>query len=430
MPVDEVQEALDRVVPSYDGRSGDWHAVVAAARSSTAPAALAEPRRRVWRPAFLAAGIAAIAVAGAVAILAAPWRDGPLATERALAALGHQPVVHAIVEQPSPHDTVIDPASGRERPGDAHRTEYWYDGERDTLRVRLLVGDKPLPGGEYLLSPEGFFTDRGVQRGQARPPQLDPALEGFASGYREALDSGEATVVGEEVVDGRAAVILRFALPPGPAGAQPSEEVAVDKDDYRPLRYRFSATPDRTLSWSEAPRVVEIETIPRDPRDFEPPQPGEPRPGGQTGVDERPLQPEEAASVLGRTVFWPGKAVEGVDLARIELMRLATTWTNGRVTEGHALVFQYGVDRRTAHLEGKRSLTMTEGTSTEETGPFNLGGSMPEPGALRLRGVGKTDSGEPEMWFGAMQRDGVYISFESPQRELIVAAAKSLVPLG
>ena len=81
-------------------------------------------------------------------------------------------------------------------------------------------------------------------------------------------------------------------------------------------------------------------------------------------------------------------------------MRLTTTWTNGRVTEGHALVFQYGVDRRTAHLEGKRSLTMTEGASTEETGPFNLGGSMPEPGALRLRGVGTTESGEPEMWLG------------------------------
>ncbi len=29
-----------------------------------------------------------------------------------------------------------------------------------------------------------------------------------------------------------------------------------------------------------------------------------------------------------------------------------------------------------------------------------------------------------------MQRDGVYISFESPQRELIVAAAKSMMPLG
>jgi hypothetical protein len=34
------------------------------------------------------------------------------------------------------------------------------------------------------------------------------------------------------------------------------------------------------------------------------------------------------------------------------------------------------------------------------------------------------------MWHGAMQRDGVYISFESPERDLIVAAAKSLVPLG
>jgi hypothetical protein len=371
----------------------------------------------------------AVAV-GVAALVAAPWRDNPLATERALAALGHEPVIHAIVEQPSPRQTVIDLPSGRER-GESPRSEYWYDDERDVLRVRLSVGGKLLPGAEFVHSPEGFFTDRGVQRDQTRPPQLDPALAGFASGYREALDSGEATVVGEEVVDGREAVILRFPLPPGPSGEQLSEDVAVDADEYRPLRFRFSSTadPDRTIPWSEAPRIVEIETIPRDPRDFEVPQGGEPRPAGQTGVDERTLAPAEAATALGRAVFWPGRAVEGVELAQIELMRLTTTWTDGRVTEGHALEFKYGADQRAAHLEGKPSLTITEGTSSEEPLRFDLGGSTPRPGELRLTGVGREEDGDPEMWFGAMQRDGVYISFRSPQRDLIVAAARAMVRL-
>ena len=34
------------------------------------------------------------------------------------------------------------------------------------------------------------------------------------------------------------------------------------------------------------------------------------------------------------------------------------------------------------------------------------------------------------MWFGSMQRDGIYVSFESPQRGLILAAAKAMVALG
>jgi hypothetical protein len=423
----ELEDRLERVADALPAPSSDSRD---RARSAALAGVPEKPRSR--RRAFLLVPAIALALGvGVVAFLAVQGRDGPLATERALAALGHQPVIHAIVEQPDARESVIlDLATGRERPGDSPRWEYWYDDERDYMRVRLSVGDKPLPGGEYLQTPEGFFTDRGVQRGQMRPPQLDPALEGFASGYRESLDSGEATVVGEAVMDGHEAVILRFSLPPGPSGEQRSEDVAVDADDYRPLRFRFSGPmAPGTSSWSEAPRVIEIETIPRDPRDFERPQPGEPRPGGQTGVDERKLQPAEAATALGRTVFWPGPAIDAVELAQIELMRLTTNWTDGRVTEGHSLVFQYGADRRTAHLEGRPSLFMTLGTSAQENPRYDVGGSTTQPGELRLTGVGRTDSGDREMWFGAMQRDGVYISFESRERELIVAAAKAMRPL-
>jgi hypothetical protein len=421
MPL-ELEDRLERVA---DALPVPTSASQERARSA-ALAALEQPPRRGRRRLVLLVPAVAVILAVVVAVLAAPWRDSPLATERALAALGHLPVVHAVVEHsPPPRQSVIDLASGRERL-EATRWEYWYDDERDLLRVRLSVGGKLLPGAEYLQSPEGFFTDRTVDRRNAKPPQVDPALARFASGYREALDSGEATVVGEEVVDDREAVILRFALPLGPSGEQFYEDVAVDADDYRPLRFRGSSN---GVPWSEAPRIVQIETIPRDPGDFEPPGPGEPRPAGQTGVDERTLTPSEAATVLGRPVFWPGRTVEGVELAEIGLRRLTTPWTDGRVTKGHALGFQYGADRRTAHFEGKPSLFMTEGTSAEANLRFDLGGPMLEPGELRLSGVGKSASGDPEMWFGAMQRDGVYISFESRQRHLILAAAKAMVPL-
>jgi hypothetical protein len=425
----ELEDRLERVadtLPTPTSESRDR------ARSA-ALAALAQPPRRRRRLVFLVPAAAVTVAVGAVAILAAPWRDSPLVAEHALAALGDQPVLHVIVEQSSPRETVIDLASGGERP-EAIRSELWYDDERDRLRGRLSWSGRP-PHLEYLHSPEGIFTDHGVERDQPGPPRLDPAMEGFASGYRKALDSGEATVVGKEVVDGREAVILRFSLPPRRKAARPQafEEVAVDADDYRPLRVRFGPLMS-SRPWSEAPSVVEIETIARDPRDFERPPRGEPRPQWRIGVDERRLEPADAATALGRPAFWPGRTVAGVELAQIVLVRLTTTWTDRDVTEAPALMFQYATDRRTAHREGKPSLIMMErtlvGDEVVDLGvPPQPGGSIPRPGELRLTGFGKTDSGDPEMWFGGMQRDGVYISFESKKRDLIVAAAKAMVRL-
>lgn len=422
---DRLERVAERLAPTSASRER--------ARSAALAALQQAPRRRPRRglPVLSAVAAVVIVIVGILALLAAPWRESPLTTERALAALGHHPVVHAIVEQPRPRASVIELATGRERP-EAHRSEYWYDDERDLLRVRLSVGGVPLPGGEYLHSPEGFFTDRGVQREQIRPPRLDPALGRFASGYKEALDNGEATVVGEEVVDGREAVILRFPEDQVSQDVRVAAyDVAVDADEFRPFRFRLSSNPDGSppSPWSEAPRVIEIETIPRDPSDFEPPHAGKPRPAGQTGVEERTLDPADAAAALGRPAFWPGRAIEGAELTQIELMRLTTRWTDGRTSEGHALVFQYGVDRRTAHLEGKPSLIVTESSSAEETPRFDFGGAMPEPGELRLTGFGNAGAVDAEMWFGSMQRDGMYISLESPQRSLIVSAAKAMIPL-
>ena len=73
---------------------------------------------------------------------------------------------------------------------------------------------------------------------------------------------------------------------------------------------------------------------------------------------------------------------------------------------------------------------MTLGTSAEENPRFGPLAPIPQPGELKLTGLGNADGSDVEFWFGGMQRDGVYISFESPQRELIVAAAKSMMPLG
>jgi hypothetical protein len=421
----ELEDRLERVAhtlptPTADSRDRARHAALAT---------FGRPRRR-RRPALLLIPAVLIVVAAATAaILAAPWGDSPLATERALAALGDQPVVHAIIEQPGPGGGVIDLESGEERPTEGQRTEYWYDDERDYLRARVSVGGRLQPGGEYLHTPEGFFTDVGVWRGP--PPSVDPALEKFASGYREALESGDARVVGEEIVDGRNALILRFPLPSDPSGVEPSQEVAVDRDTHRPLRFRlYSPFFLRKVPWSEAARIVLIETIPPDPGDFQRPEAGEPRPEKQTSALAGTVTPAQAATALGQPVFWPGRAVEGVQLAKIQLMRLTTEWTDGHTSHGQSLAFQYGADRRTAHLEGRPSLIMTQTTSAKENLRFGPLDPEPKAGELHLIGFSNPSRSDVAMWYGAMKRDGVYISFESRRREFIVAAARSMKPLG
>jgi hypothetical protein len=417
----ELEDRLARAADALPGPTTD-------ARERARRAALAAlPSRRRRRGLVLLAPAFVVLVAAAAVVLAAPWRHGPLTTERALAALGHLPVIHAVVQQPlerggepTPSISVVELATGRERPV-SQRTEYWYDEQRHELRVRLLVGGTLLPGAEYLQTPTGFYTDRGVQHPDHQS-ELDPALAAFATGYREALNSGTATVVGDEVVDGHDATILRFPVREDPAG-KVMEEVAVSKDDYRPLRIRwFSGEPP---AWSDAPRVIAIETVARDPRDFEAPTPGAPRPARQSGADVARLEPAQAANALGVTGFWPGAAVDGVNLDHIELTRLTTEWTDGRTTEAHALMLQYGDGTPS-------SLTLNEGTSAAETPFFQaLGGRADPPdGELQLMGTGRLAGGKAQMWFGSMKRGSVYISLRSSRREVIIAAAKALAPLG
>ena len=152
------------------------------------------------------------------------------------------------------------------------------------------------------------------------------------------------------------------------------------------------------------------------------------RPSEQIGVDARPLTPAEAATALAGPAFWPGPLVNDVELSQIEVVRLMTRWGGKRVTENRALVFQYGPGRGAGSSEPW--LTITEGTSAEETPRFGVSGEphLP-PGELRLTGFGHADGSDVDMWFASMQREGVYISLESPQRELILAAAGSMVRL-
>jgi hypothetical protein len=351
--------------------------------------ALERPGRRLPTGRILVAAAVAGAIALGVTLLPDRVADRSQmgVVELALAAVSDGPVLHAVIEVSEFDSTLIDLRSGQTTL-EVPRAELWFDGEQKRRRGRLTIGDSL------------------VFDGVGEASMLDPVLAGFASRYREALESGEARVVGETTVDGRRAVLLRIKLEPGLA-----EEVAVDAESYRPLQFRFVPGPGRDKSWT---RIVSIETIERNPRDFASPE----RPFPHSGLAEKQGQvtAAEASTALGRPALWPGRDIDGVDLRQIELLRVKTRWSDYRETTKPALVFDYG-----------EALKMSVGLSAYE---MPLVGPLPHQrvpdGKLRLIEMNRW----ADEWFGTLERDGLYFKFESPQRDLIVVAAKALKPLG
>jgi hypothetical protein len=385
--------------------------------------------RRRLRPGrrFAAAGVAATAVVVAIALLPGRLADESRVgvVERALAAVSDGPVLHAIVENEDSRAILVDLASGAETV-EPERHEYWYDAERRELRGRLTIGSEVL----------NEFSGR-----ISGPPPSERALV-FATGYREALEKGKARVVRWETVDGRRAPVLSIAVPAwrDPRSGQvvqPSftEEVVVDGETFKPLRFRHipgpevdpgpvepgaHITPAPVFWW----RVISIESIDRDDDDFKPGPPPFRWRGFAPSNDEK-VTPDEAATALGRPALWPGPELDGVPLERIGLVTTTITWMDGRETETPSLLIRYETPG-----EKGRWVWMEVGTSPETTPRFGpVDGERVPAGKVRLMEVEARDDRSIDMWFGNVQRDGVYINMQSPQRELIVAAAKALRPI-
>jgi hypothetical protein len=347
-------------------------------------------RRRVPTGRILVAAVAAGAIALAVTLVPGRVADRSEmgVVELALAAVSDGPVLHAVIEVSDFDSTLIDLRSGQTTL-EVPRAELWFDREQKRRRGRLTIGDSLVFDGVGEVS------------------MLDPVLAGFTSRYREALESGEARVVGELTIDGRRAVLLRFTLEPGHL----AQEVAVDPESYRPLQFRFVPGAGRDESWT---RIVSIETIERNSRDFASPE--QPFPRGGLAEKQGQVTVAEASTALGRPALWPGRHIDGVELRQIELLRVKTRWSDYRETTKPALVFDYG-----------DSLKISIGLSAYE---MPLVGPLPHQrvpdGKLRLMEMNRW----ADVWFGTLERDGLYLKFESPQRDLIVAAAKALRPLG
>ena len=157
MPLDVVQDALDRTVPTYAGRTGDWPGIVEAARRTSTPTS----RRRWVAP--------ALAVCAVVAAIALFWPNGESerVLERALAATDDGPVIHFAYRSGTYEFYDLERSESRRAPS-VH--EVWFDPSRG-LHLVARVDGKVI---EDLLLPPGRT-------------EVDRQFVGLAAAYRSAL---------------------------------------------------------------------------------------------------------------------------------------------------------------------------------------------------------------------------------------------------
>ena len=410
----DVKELIERMEPARTER-GDWSAVL---RDSEV-----RQRSALLRP---LAGVAAAAAALFALALFQPWEGkNPTLLERALAAVGDGPVLHVVLRGEW-GGTNVDLQTGARTPVYGEN-ETWYDPQRNLVHSVLRLGGV-------------------VQSEQLYEPIKTPEpLAALARDYREALRDGTARVTGEDVIGGERVswiTIHSEQLPDVADGRlhEWAQQVAVSQETAEPVATR--ETRDGKPGPFTGQRVLSLEMLPAGDGDFSKPDPESLesnafsfQPFGEA------LTVDDAAQVLGRQPLWAGRRLGDLELAgigetetrvfRSEPIRRdgqpvrKVDWSNV-VASARGIVLFYGElgddpstfrkddgplwDRpHVAIIEATKLLISPRG-----------GTYVPPDGSLFLRAGRQA---------GVLETDGIYVTIEAPDEDLILAAARALEPM-
>jgi hypothetical protein len=364
--------------------------------------------RPVRRPLALAAAAAVLLIGVSLASLAG---RGPTLTERALAAIGNGEVVHAVLRTEVPHNVVIELATGEELPTTVE-IESWFD--RRLGEVRTITHRNGEVVADALERDADAVSAVGpIEVDPRRAPSPGAALSAFLRDYRAALEAEEAQVVDAGMIDGRRVAWLQFEAPSGQV-----EQVAVDEQTGRPLRLRTlsSTGPRLGHEWD----VVSIATIPRAEEMFSEPGPLPAHPSAGSVRQSREASAAEASAELGRSVLWPGRVVEGLELVSLRIQVLARTYPDGTTELGRGVELIYAAaDSSGRYLRLQQSprpepaYRFTEGRLT-----FNFNPIPPE-GFVDLAAHG-------DAILGQLRADGVFLTLEASERSVLLSAAANM----
>jgi hypothetical protein len=357
-----------------------------------------EPRARRGQRAWLVSATAAVAATAAVLIVSVVPSGRTGLADRALAAIGSDRVLHAVVARSVGDDRTVELSTAS-----AVLTQLtvasWFDEQTGRLHVIERRNGAPIA--------DAITVSRaGARAGSLR---LDPALALFLTGYRQALRQHALRSVGTGVVAGRQVrwLLLVDARPAG-------ERVAVDAHSFLPVVIQ---QPDGTR-WS----VIRIESLPLARADMRAPRQRPPAPTQGTVLRQRPGSPSAATGLLGVPLLEPTSTPRGFRFLAIRLETLVSAYPR---SSGHQPTRSSGVRVVYRSTSGLR-VEVAEATRPLPAYGFSAGltfgfDPVPAPGWLQETAVG---SG----WIGQLHAGGLYITITAPDPETIITVARSLRP--
>lgn len=400
-----VAALLDEAAFAPAARSERWEAIVREA---------GRPRRR-----WLAAGIpTAACLAAAALLLTFAWplggERGGSVLQRALAAVGEGPVVHVVFSE-GWGGTLVDLESGRRTKIHGEK-EAWYDPELGLHEVMRFGGTL-----EY----DVLYAPGKV------PMSSQREYAGLGEGYVEALRAGRTAVAGKGQVDGVPVLWIKVhrELLPDVADGQLHElalEVAVSEETYAPVATRWAR--DGNPGPDGADRIEKLERVSVDDRNFVRMAPDLNGTGLMfTGIGGgTPLTAEAAATVLGRAPLWPGSTAGRLPLTRIskaEYASRARASTERWDERGEGVNLLYGAMGGGPTPAGRPIpepyLAIAEATKRYPGFQRGVVNYVPSEGSVLLIGS----------HIAAMQKDGLQVSIEASDEELILEAARALEPM-
>ena len=398
-----IERTLDELAPPRPGPDR-WTEIERAA---------AARRRRFSRRSFISVALAPAAIAALiiVAVLAWPFSNGTQGTllERAAAAIGDGPVLHAVI-QSGWGGTEIDLATGAHTPIHGEE-ELWYDPQRGVHDITTFAG---VVQGDSLYPP-------------GRVQYLDKTLAFLATDYRKALKDGSARILGQDTIDGTAVYWIRVdtqMLPDVSDGKlhEWAHDVAIAKDTLKPVATR--ETRDGNVSPDGISHVLSVESLPAGTGDFAASPSASPAGMGvQLAPPTGSLTAGEAARGLGTTPVWAGNSIDGLQLSRTadatRKLRMpgASTWT----THSGITLF-YGPNEGGGIGQPEPAgpyLRISETLQPDDAFQRGVRNYVPPEGRLLVFGDGN---------IGIMQSHGIHVFLEASNADMLVAAARSLVP--
>jgi hypothetical protein len=372
-------------------------------------------RHRRWPRLAALAAVVAVVVTAVLAVMPQRGGDHPFLAD-ALAAIGRGPVLHARIEARLPETHVVELATGRAVP-QTISIEYWFD--ESSARLATVVRRGGVPIARFLATPSGTVSDGGPVR-TTGSAALHPALAGFVTRYRVALESGAARVVDEGKLGGRDVVWLQVG-----AGAT-RERVAVDAKSFTPISLVPLDARGRPTAFSW--RVRTIETIARVESNFASPLQHAPRPYRGDVRSSRPLSSAQVDQVVRWPALWLGESWNGLRLSSLESQTLTRGYPPGSgkpSTRGRGLQLRYAVD------SGRRSVEISQAPFPEPAYAFASaeatfnGNPIPREGFVEIVALGSAQ-GSPTRVVGQLRQAGVYVTIWASSRELCLAAARAL----